>query len=54
MGSKIGEFRRKVAFGAYELTGHAKDEMEEDGRRLRLVCRLLESGRLRVITVFAE
>jgi hypothetical protein len=91
MGSRIGEFRRKVAFGAYELTGHAKDEMEEDGftirdvksgiysgrivavqrhgrqarkfvvagraedgRCLRLVCRLLESGRLRIIRVFAE
>ncbi|MCK4341541.1 MAG: hypothetical protein KAY37_07460 [Phycisphaerae bacterium] len=49
MGSRIGEFRRKVALGQYELTGHAKD-----GRRIRLICRLTELGRLRIITVFEE
>lgn len=91
MGSRIGECRRKVALGQYELTSHAKDEMEqdgfsirdvksaiyggrivssqrhgrdrrkyllsglaEDGRRVRMVLRLTQSGRLRVITVFAE
>lgn len=91
MGSRIATLRQKVAFGHFELTGHAKDEMEQDGftvadvksaiysgrivavqrhgrgtrklvvagrtearRRLRLVCRLTETGRLRVITVFAE
>ena len=90
MVSRIGDFRRKVAFGHYELTGHAKDEMEcdgftirdvksaiysgrvvrmqrhgreprkfvvagrtDDGRPLRLICRLTASGRLRIITVFA-
>ena len=90
MASRIGDFRRKVALGQYELTGHAKDEMEQDGftiadvkiavlsgriimtqrharqrrkfviagkaldgRELRLVCRLTETGRLRIITVFA-
>ena len=90
MGSRIADFRRKVAFGHYELTGHAKTEMEhdgftirdvksviysgrivgtqrhgrrrrkhvvagraEDGRRLRLICRFTDSGRLRIITVFA-
>ena len=89
MASRMVDFRRKVALGHYELTGHAKDEMEQDGftirdiktavysgrivatqrqgrgrrkyrvrgrsedqRDLTLVCRLTESGRLRVITVF--
>jgi len=88
--SRIGDLRRKVALGHYELTGHAKDEMEQDGftiqdvksavysgrivgtqchgrgprklvvagraddgRPLRLICRLTASGRLRLITVFA-
>ena len=91
MGSRIATLRQKVAFGAYELSGHAKDEMEQDGftiqdvksaiysgrivavqrhargarkfvvagraedrRRMRLVCRLTDGGRLRIITVFAE
>lgn len=87
--SRIGELRSKVATGQFELTGHAKDEMEEDGftiqdvksaiysgriiarqrhgpgrikfgvlgkaadgRDMCVVCRLTDSGRLRVITVF--
>ena len=91
MPSRIGLFRRKVALGLYELTAHAKEEMEqdgftirdvksavysgriigtqrhgrgrrkhlvsgrgEDGRRMRLVVRLTESGHLRIITLFAE
>lgn len=91
MGSRIGEFRRKVALGLYELTGHAKDEMEQDAftirdvksaiyggrivrsqrhgrelrkhllsgpaenkRKMRLVVRLTGTGKLRIITVFAE
>jgi hypothetical protein len=29
MGSRILGFRRKVALGQYELTGHAQDEMEQ-------------------------
>ena len=90
MGSRTGDFRRKVALGEYGLTGHAKQEMEQDGftigdvraaiyscrivvtkregrnrqkyvvqgkamdkRLMRLVCRLTESRRLRIITVFA-
>lgn len=89
MASRMVDFRRKVALGHYELTGHAKEEMEQDGfsirdikaaiysgsivatqrhghgrrkymvrgrsedeRHMTLVCRLTESGRLRVITVF--
>ncbi len=31
MASRIGNLRRKVALGHYELTGHAKDEMEQEG-----------------------
>ena len=81
-------FRRKVALGHYELTGHAKEEMENDGlvigdckaaiysggiiraqrhhgrrkdiirgraadgRTVHLICRLTESGMLRIITVY--
>jgi hypothetical protein len=89
MASRIGVFRRKVALGHYELTGHAKDEMEQDqftiqdikagiysgrvvvtqqhgrgnrkfvvhgvssdGRGIAMICRLTQSGILRVITVF--
>ncbi len=88
--SRIGTLRRKVALGEYELTGHAKEEMEQDrftisdvksaiysgrivgtqrrgggGRRdvvqgkavdervMRVVCRVAESGRMRIVTVFA-
>ena len=87
--AQIGDLRRKIALGQYELTGHAKEEMEDDeftiedvktaiysgriiarqrhgpglrklgvrgraadGRELCLVCRLTESGLLRIITVF--
>lgn len=90
MASRIGVFRQKVALGQYELTGHAKGEMEQDGltildvkaavysgriiqtqrhdgsrrkdvvhgrgisnREIGLVCRLTETGLLRIITVFA-
>ncbi len=90
MASRITIFRRKVALGQYELTGHAKEEMEQDGftihdvksgvysgkivatqrhgrgRRkdvvhgkstsedgIGLVCRLTDSGMLRIITIFA-
>ncbi|NOT00898.1 MAG: DUF4258 domain-containing protein [Phycisphaerales bacterium] len=89
MPSRMEDFRRKVALGQYELTGHAKDEMEQDGFTIRdvkaaiysgkvvgtqrhgvgrrkyvvrggavdgrvatLICRLTESGGLRIITVF--
>ena len=90
MASRIHIYRRKVALGHYELTDHAKREMEQDrftiadvraaiyngrivwtqrhgvGRRkdvvqgkatdsrpMRLVCRLTQLRRLRIITVFA-
>ena len=88
MAANIGNFRRKVALGRYELTSHAKEEMEndgftigdckaaiysgkivgtqlhrgcrkhivrgraEDGRLTHLVCRLTESGALRIITIY--
>jgi hypothetical protein len=89
MAARIGNFRRKIALGLYELTGHAKEEMENDGftigdckaaiysgrvvtaqrhgygklkyglrgkaldgRTMQVICRLTESGRLRIITVF--
>ncbi len=91
MASRIAVYRQKVALGQYELTGHAKDEMEQDGftigdvkagiysgriastqrhgtgrrkdvvhgksvnrRNLALVCRLTETGIVRVITVYAR
>jgi hypothetical protein len=90
MASRIAVFRRKIALGEYELTSHAKNEMEQDGftiqdvkhgiysgriiemqrhglmvrkyvvhgrsvdrRRIGVVCRTTESGKLRIITVFA-
>lgn len=90
MASRIGDFRRKIALGQYEVTSHADEEMEiddftlddlksavyggrivrmqrhrghsrkyliegkaVDGRPLRLVCRPSDSGRLRIITIFA-
>jgi hypothetical protein len=89
MPARIGDFRRKIALGLYELSGHAKEEMENDGftivdcksavysgkvvatqrhgpgrtkqviegqaldgRSLHLICRLTESGKLRIITIF--
>jgi hypothetical protein len=30
MASRIAAYRKKVALGEYELSGHAKDEMEQD------------------------
>ena len=88
---RISDLRRKISLGHYELTAHAKDEMEQDGftirdvksavysgiiakrqrhghgrrkyvvrghgedrRVLMIVCRLTDSGRLRMITIFAE
>jgi len=40
VGSRLAIFRQKIAFGAYELSGHAKDEMEQDGFTIRDVNRL--------------
>lgn len=31
MASRIANLRRRVNHGEYELTAHAKDEMEQDG-----------------------
>jgi hypothetical protein len=89
MAAIIGNFRRKIALGLYELTSHAKEELENDGftigdcksavysgkvvatqrhgpgrtkqviegqaldgRNMHLICRLTESGKLRIITIF--
>lgn len=46
MGSRIGIFRRKVAVGEYELTGHAKDEMEQDGFTIADVKSAVYTGRI--------
>lgn len=46
MTSRINGFRRKVAFGHYELTGHAKNEMEQDGFTIRDVKSAIYSGRI--------
>lgn len=46
MGSLIGQLRRKVAFGEYELTGHAKDEMEQDGLTIQDVKTALYNGKI--------
>lgn len=44
MASRIADFRRKVALGNYELTGHAKDEMEQDGFTIQDIKAALYSG----------
>jgi len=46
MGSVIGQLRRKIAFGDYELTGHAKDEMEQDGLTIQDVKTALYNGKI--------
>ena len=45
MGSRVTVFRRKVALGEYELTGHAKDEMEQDGFTIVDVKSAIYNGR---------
>jgi len=87
--AKIDDLRRKVALGLFELTSHAKLEMQDDdfslqdvkqgiysgriverqrdpatstkysvsgktndGRKIRIICRLTALGYLRIITVF--
>jgi uncharacterized DUF497 family protein len=44
VGSRIAGFRRKVALGQYELTGHAKDEMEQDAFTIHDVKAVVYSG----------
>ena len=46
MGSRIGDLRSKIALGEYELTGHAKEEMEQDGFTVRDVKSAIYSGRI--------
>ena len=46
MASRILVLRRKVATGRYELTHHAKEEMEQDGFFLEDVKRAVYSGRI--------
>lgn len=46
MASRINVFRRKVALGRYELTGHAKDEMEQDGFTIQDLKAGVYSGRI--------
>lgn len=46
MASRIGQFRRKVAVGEYELTGHAKMEMEDDGFGIDDVKSAIYNGRI--------
>ena len=46
MSSQVGEFRRKVALGRYELTGHAKDEMEQDRFTILDVKSAVYNGRI--------
>ena len=44
--SRIGDLRRKIALGDYELTGHAKDEMEQDGFTVLDVKAAIYTGRI--------
>jgi len=44
--SRIGLFRQKVALGQYELTAHAKEEMEQDGFVIEDVKSGIYSGRV--------
>jgi uncharacterized DUF497 family protein len=44
--SRIGQFRRKVALGQYELTGHAKEEMEQEGFSIQDVKSAVYAGRI--------
>ena len=46
MASRIATFRRKIALGQYELTGHAKDEMEQDGFTIHDVKTAVYGGKI--------
>ncbi len=46
MASRIGDLRRRVALGHYELTSHAKDEMEQDGFTIQDVKSAVYAGRI--------
>jgi len=44
--SRIQLFRRKIALGEYELTGHAKEEMEQDWLTIADVKAAIYNGRI--------
>jgi len=46
MSSKMNQFRRKVALGQYELTGHALEEMLQDGFCVGDLKQAIYSGRI--------
>jgi uncharacterized DUF497 family protein len=46
MGSFIAKIRRKASRGEYELTGHAKRELESEGYSFADVRAALQSGRI--------
>lgn len=46
MASRTIALRRKLSTGQYELTQHAKEEMEQDGFVLEDVKRVIYSGRI--------
>lgn len=46
MAPRIVTLRRKLATGQYELTHHAKEEMEQDGFLLEDVKRAIYGGRI--------
>ena len=46
MGTQIADLRRKVESGDYELTGHAKEEMEQDGFSIADVKSAILTGKI--------
>ncbi len=46
MASRLTQFKRKVALGHYELTAHAKVEMEQDGFAISDVKLAVYNGRI--------
>ena len=46
MASRMMQFRSKVTLGHYELTAHAKDEMEQDGFAISDVKLAVYNGRI--------
>ncbi len=46
MASRISLYRRKIALGHYELTDHAKIEMEQDGFTIADVKAAIYNGRI--------
>lgn len=46
MGSPIANLRRKIALGQYELSAHAKEELEQDGFSIEDLKAGIYSGRI--------